>query len=542
MIFVSVNKKSIVKGALILTVAGIITRLLGFVYRVYMTNILGAEGMGLYQLIMPIYGLAWSIACSGFNTAVSKLVASEHAKGEHGNTSRILKISVAITTCLGLVVGVVLFIFASEISMYFFKDTRTVLSMRIMAAAFPLMAAGTCIRGYFLGLQETLIPAINQVLEQVVRMIVIYFLASLFVSFGIEIALAIAVTGIVCEELVSFIYIYISYGNYRAKLGSGGYKARMQKKPSMSVYASLALILSMALPLTGNRVAGSLLATVENVLIPQRLMAFGMSSKQAMSVFGQISGMAMPLIFFPTALLTSLSITLVPAVSEAMAIKNYNGISRTVSKSVLFASVTGIGAACLFMMFPDEIGYLIYKQPIGQMLFALGLMCPFMYMQIVLSGVLNGLGFQVFIFRNSMITSLINIGFIYFLIPYLGIWAFLSGWFIGLLMLCYLDIQKIRNTIRLDIDYANWFFKPILCAAAAGLSVKWLYGRMLDVMGMGNMIRMSPQMGMNMGLQQGIAVLIAIGALVLIYLVLVILTGCIEAEEIRGRLRVGSGR
>jgi len=141
----AINRKKILTGALILTAAGIITRILGFVYRVYMSNLMGAEGMGLYQLIMPIYTLAWSISCAGFNTTVSKLTAQERAKGEYGNMTRMLKQSVIITTGLGALLTVALFFGAELLSVHFFNDMRTLLPLQILSLAFPFMAAGRCI-------------------------------------------------------------------------------------------------------------------------------------------------------------------------------------------------------------------------------------------------------------------------------------------------------------------------------------------------------------------------------------------------------------
>jgi len=461
------HKKNIVKGALILTCAGIITRLLGFVYRIYMSNIIGAEGMGLYQLIMPVYMLAWSISCSGFNTTISKLIAQERAKGEYGNMGRILKQSVIITTCLGIILSFSLYFAADFIAAYFFKDMRTVMSLRILSLAFPFMAAGTCVRGYFFGLQETLAPAINQVLEQCVRMAVIYFLAGYFIPRGLEFACAVAVIGVVCEEIISFLYISLSYRRFKSV-------NKLIKPPTLSPRASLSMIAAMALPLTANRVSASLLTTFENVLIPQRLQAFGMSASQSMSVFGRMSGMAMPLIYFPTALLTALSITLVPAVSEATALKRISNVRQTVSKSILFGCVTGLWAAGLFLSFPHELGSVIYNQPIGDMLFILGFMCPFLYLQIIFSGILNGLGQQVFIFKVSLLTSAINIVFIYFLVPIYGIWAFMFGWFVSLFLACILDISKIRENIHIDLDFINWIGKPLIIAAASGLTFRWL--------------------------------------------------------------------
>ncbi|MDR1664387.1 MAG: polysaccharide biosynthesis protein, partial [Clostridiales bacterium] len=337
-----INKKSIVTGALILTAAGVITRILGFVYRIYMSNVMGAEGMGLYQLIMPVYSLAWSISCSGFNTAVSKLTAQERAKGEYGNMGRVLKQAVLITASLGCLMSLAVYFCALPLSVYFFKDLRTLLPLRILSLAFPFMAAGTCFRGYFIGLQETFVPAINQVLEQFVRMVVVYLLAARFVPRGLNYACAAAVIGLVCEEVFSLLYVLFAYRRFKAK-------HKLTKRPVFTRRKSLALLLGMALPLTANRVTGSLLSAWENVLIPARLQVFGLSPAEAVSEFGRITGMASPLIFFPTAVLTALSVTLVPAVAEAAATGNAGRRAGTASKAVLFAAIAGFGAASLFV-------------------------------------------------------------------------------------------------------------------------------------------------------------------------------------------------
>ena len=134
--------RKIVTGAIILTAAGVITRILGFVYRVYMSNIIGAEGMGLYQLIMPVYSLAWALTCSGFTTTVSKLTAQEKARGAMGNVRRILKLSVAVTTGLGLFTALAMFLMSAMIADFFFQDARVGLSLRLLSLAIPFMAAG----------------------------------------------------------------------------------------------------------------------------------------------------------------------------------------------------------------------------------------------------------------------------------------------------------------------------------------------------------------------------------------------------------------
>ncbi|MCL2203942.1 MAG: polysaccharide biosynthesis protein [Defluviitaleaceae bacterium] len=492
-----------------LTAAGVITRILGFVYRIYMSNLMGAEGMGLYQLIMPVYALAWSISCAGFNTTVSKLTAQERAKGEYGNMGRVLKQSVVITTLMGFVLTAALYFGAELLAVHFFNDMRVVLPLRILSFAFPAMAAGTCLRGYFIGLQEAKIPAANQVLEQIVRMVIVYVLAARFVPRGLEYAAAVAFIAIVGEEIFSFGFTYISYRIFKKR-------RRLFKRPTLTSAQTLGLIMTMALPLTGNRVAGSLLTAWENVLIPARLQLYGLSASEAISEFGRITGMAMPLIFFPTAVLTALSVTLVPAVAEAAAAGNMRRISYATSKGLLFASVTGMGAASLFLFFSHELGMAIYNQPIGLMLQLLGIMCPFIYMHIILSGVLNGLGCQLFIFRNSIISSAITIAFTFFLVPHFGLPAYIFGWLLSLVVVIALGMHKVRQHIDYELPLVSWLVKPLLAAAIAGALARLLANRLL-----------LDALGLRIGLG------LAIGVLVLVYFWGILLSGCISRAEVK---------
>lgn len=471
------NKKTILSGALVLSIAGIITRLMGFAYRIYMSNAIGAEGIGLYQLVLPIYGLVWSISCSGITTTISKLIAQEKIKGEWGNVKLILRQCTFIAVSVSVILSFIVFSYAKFIAITFFKDTRIVLSLQLLSMAFPLMAWGSCLRGYFFGIQKNIVPAINQVFEQSVRMLFIFMLADFFIPLGIEFACAVAILGIVAEETFSFIYIILSYKKNSNKTASSF--SRSKWYPSFTSKEALYIILCMSLPLTANRVIGSLLSTFENILIPQMLQEYGMSPKEAISTFGRITGMAMPLIFFPTSFLMSLSVSLVPAISEASTVKNIKDIKFTVSKCMLFASIVGFGSSALFIIFSFELGDIIYNQNLSNMLTLLGLTCPFLYMQIILSGVLNGLGYQVFIFRNSIISSLITISSIYFLIPKMGINGFFLGIFLSVVVVCMLEVNKVLTDISIKLDFSNWFLKPLLSAVASGLVTKLLFNKFI---------------------------------------------------------------
>ncbi|MCL2168638.1 MAG: polysaccharide biosynthesis protein [Defluviitaleaceae bacterium] len=508
------SKKTLITGALTLTVANIVTRLIGFAYRIFMAGAIGAEGMGLFQLIMPIYSLAWAITCSGITTTLSRLVAAEAAKDEGGNMRRLLYISLLMTLVLSVAMTAVLFFGAGFIGANILNEPRIVLSLRILSFSFVFMALGSCVRGYFLGLQKTVVPAISQIIEQLARIGVIMLMAAAFIPRGLEYAAAMAVIGIVVGETLSFIYVVVAY-----KLNVKRGKSKEKTVPSMGRRTAFFAIGAMALPLTLNRITSSFLSTVENVLIPGRLQAYGMAADEAMATFGSITGMALPLIFFPSAVLVALSISLVPSISESIALGHTARVNSTVTKSITFTCIVAFGAAAIFVVFPYEIGQLVYSQDLSHILLILGLMCPLWYLNITLNGLLSGLGEQIFIFRTSLMSSAINIAFVFFFVPIYGINAFLVGWFISLLLVSVFSLRRLKRTTDVKISLPLWFVKPALAAVLAGLLTNLVHDTIV-----------------NQVLPGVPALVVSLGILAAIYGGCVILLGILKLQDIKGMI------
>lgn len=460
------HKKSIIRGAAILTTANLITRIMGFFYRIYMSSAIGSEGIGLYQLVMPIYLLSWSITSSGFSTTISRLTAAENAKKRYSNINKIVVSSVFLCILVSLATSLFLFFGADFIAEEIIKDYRTVVSLKILAFAVPFMAVGSCVRGYFLGMQQQSIPALSQIIEQTVRIIVIVVLAPMFAARGLEYACAAAITGVLIGEAVSCIFTIISYNGFKQ---SDTYK----RADNMSAAKCIMLILSMSIPLAATRISASLLSTLENILIPQKLQAFGETGEAAMSIYGNLTGMAIPLMQLPSALLIAVSTALIPTITEASAIGNTKRISDTVSVTIMFTSIIGIGTACLFAVFPHELSVAVYdRYEIGDLLLKLVPACPMIYLNIILSGILNGLGQHVFIFRNNIISSVINIIFICYFMPLYGTDAYIAGWCISLIVSVGLSIYKVVKLTGTKLNISNWVVKPVISAAAGGLTAK----------------------------------------------------------------------
>lgn len=453
-------KSTIIKGALILTLANIITRILGFVYRIYMSNTIGAEGMGLYQLITPLYLLIWALTSSGLSTAMSKLTAQEMARGRGGNCQRLLFLSLLFSVSSAFFMAVLIYRYSDSIALYFIKDTRTAMSLRLLSVCFPFMAAGSVIRGYFFGIKNTTIPAISQVLEQLIRMAGVYILAGTMIPKGLEYACGAAVIGMAMGEILSFLYVAVMWI----------YKSHFIKntKSDIGYFKCFNMLMAMAIPLTLNRVSTSLFSTAESFLIPQRLQIFGLNQTEAISILGILNGMAMPLVMFPSSLLTALATATMPVISESHQLNQHRRIQRTIEQTMFITAVIACGTTGLFFTYPSEIGNLIYSQPqMGDILKILALVCPFLYIQVTISGILNGLGEQVFIFKVNLVSSAINIIAIYFLIPLYGIYVFILSWILSSLIATIMTVSRLKHSVNLKLHILNSFFLPLIAIITA---------------------------------------------------------------------------
>lgn len=503
------SKNTLVISTLILTLASFITRIFGFVFRIYMSNVMGAEALGLYQLVFPIYILAWTISAAGISVAVSQLVATEMGKGQSGNALRIAKIAITLSITIGSVISVILYVFAEPIATLILREPRTLLSLKILSACIPFMAASSSIKGYFYGKQEMGKPATSQVIEQSVRMITIYLFTGFFISKGLEYACALGVLGMSVGEIISFFHSYLSYKyDIRKKIIS---------RPLLTRYKAFTILATCALPLTLNRIVTSSLQSVENILIPIKLQEFGLTNHQALSVYGQFTGMTMPLIFLPSMVTASLATALIPAVSHAKASRNHQQLQFTVSKTIQFTLLIGIGATALFMSLPHEIALVFYNQPaVGHMLYALSFICPFFYLQSTLLGVLNGLGKQFETVTSSILGSVICITIIYFYVPRKGLIGFIAALIISSSFVTLLHLANVLKFTSIPIDVINWFLKPTLAAAAGALAMKYILHHYL--------VRF---------FSLGISTLSAIGALGLFYIFFLFALGSLTLDDIR---------
>lgn len=467
------KKKNLVIGTIILTIATTLTRLIGFIFRIYLSNVLGAEGIGLYQLILSFYFLMVTLSISGIRTAVSKIISEQIALKNYSNAKHAMHQSIGLSFFTGLLAAGLTFYLANYVGVNVLNDERTVLALYFLVPSLPLLAISSCIKGYFYAVGKVIKPASSQVLEQIIRIFVIFSIMDYYLPKGLGYGCAAVAIGMTAEELFSLFYIWILY-----IFDKKPYSKKAKTKHDNMIYS----ILRVSVPISATSYMNSILRMVENVLIPARLILHGVSSVDAMSLYGIVKGMVLPLLFFPSSILTSLSSILIPSVAGDNAVSNEKKVTYTLSKVLHFTALSGILVVSVFISFPEEIGMIVYNNPlVGNMLKTMTFICPFMYLNMVISSMLNALGEQVASFKINIIESILKISIIYYFVPIYGFNAYLFALFITTALNTLMYLFRLLKISCIVFDISNWIFKPLFASILASFIGRYIYKLFLTI-------------------------------------------------------------
>ena len=467
------SKNAIIKGTIILTVFSLFTRIIGFVFRVWLANTLGSEGMGIYQLILSLYILAVTLSTSGISLTVSKLCSEKMAIGDSGGARSVFKKAALFTVLLGFIVAAVVFFTADTLGTVFLRDSRTVLSLKVLAPGLPFMSLSACINGYFFGKRKFLRPASSQLVEQGVKIVSIITLVNMLLPLGLAFGCAAATIGMTLGETVACLYECVLYF----------FESRKSRKIKPKSRIKLSEIIKQSAPIAANSYINSGLRMVENVLIPSRLMAFGLTSSAALSIFGMLKGMVMPLLVFPSALLTALASVLIPAVAGAKASGNEKRMRGTISKVLQFTLMLGIIIVFVMMFFSYELGQVLYKSSqVGVMLRIMCITCPFIYLEMVVVSILDGLSLQVYTLKINILDSAIRIGTMIILIPFWGFNGYLFASLLSCIICSCLYIIKMLKETHIAVEFTKWILSPSLAAGVSCLAARLIYMKLTGIL------------------------------------------------------------
>lgn len=425
-------KKSVVGKIFTLIFSMGFIKLLGFVFRVYLSKVSGAEGCGLYHLVLSVYSLGASISSFGISQTLTRLVAlnEKHSK-------RILRTALIFTGAVSFIVSLIVFLKSEYIALFILKDSRVVKSLKAIAFSFPMIAVFSCVGGYFNGLIKVKYVAKGQLIEQITRILFVFIFAKPALENGMENGIFVMSLGIVLGEYISAIYIWFSYRIFAKTKGEGYIKKSF-----------LCDILKISFPIALGGYISSFLHTLENILLPQKLASFGLTVKEGVSALGALKGMAAPILFFPALIISSISVIALPEISKAQGRAMRERI-KSLSERVLAASViVGVLSSLFTLCNSKSIARIIYGNiDAATPLFAMSFSLPFLYFNMSAVCVLNGLGKQVFTTVESVCTGILKILFIVFLVPLLGMNGYYLGFFLSETVGFIINFILIFNTI-----------------------------------------------------------------------------------------------
>ena len=438
----------LIKGTLFLTLAGMFSRLIGFFYRIYLSRTFGEEGMGIYQLLGPVLALSFSLCGAGIQTAISKYVAGKCTSRTLLRSSKQEALSfwlagVLEATLLSALCSFILYTNADFIASHFLLEARCASMLRILALSIPFSALHACGNGYFYGISKAAVPSITQILEQFGRFGCVFIAQYVAQKLHMEVHINVAVVGLVFGEafatLISLAILLKECSSI--KFYSIKHTLRMQERPAI-------MLAKMALPLSSSRIVVNLLQSIEAVQIPNKLKAYGYTNADALSTYGVLTGMALPLILFPTALSNSLSVLLLPLVSKAQAEKDIAKLKRITHMAILFSTLWGILCTIFFLCISDFAGNHIFHSELACGYIAtLSFICPFLYLSSTMSSILHGLGNTKVTFTLNVTALLIRLAFVFGLIPIYGIQGYLWGLLLSHFSTTLLEVWATKRQI-----------------------------------------------------------------------------------------------
>ena len=458
------KKVLFIKNAAILTGTALALRFFGIVFKVWLAKQIGSEGVGLSQLILSVYVLASAFASSGISTAVTRLTAEDLALGK--SPLPVLRRAVFLSLVLAFFSVAVLLCFAEPIALSLLGDARAVPALKILPLSLPFMGLTSCLRGYFLARRHIAPNALSQLFEQLVRMGTVFLLLSRFAAGGLAVCCRVVMLGDVAAETGAFLLILLFWHFDKRHLPDGALPARTD--------GTTGKILHIALPITSGRYLNTALRTGESILVPKKLTEYSADSAAALSQFGMIKGMALPVLFFPETLLTAVSTLLIPEISEAAA-KGQRGVVRSATARIFkLTCVMSFLFGAVFFVQGDEIALLLYGETeVGFLLRALSPLVPFMYLESVSDGILKGLDQQGFTFRTAVSDSLLRIGLVAAILPSFGLRGFLFIMYLSNLMTCGLNVGRLIKKSGARLHTVKDILIPLPAAALCALSCRF---------------------------------------------------------------------
>ena len=449
------KKKAFLVNGIILTLSSLAGRFLYMGFRVWLSQMIGPEGMGAYQLILSVFLPAVAISTAGVSLTVTRLVTSAMGKQQPETIPSAVARCCGFSLFMSLLACTALWCSADYLSDKFLGGNSAD-ALRLLLPGLPFMALSSCMRGYFLAVRGVLRSAASEFAEQLATISLTVFAFLAFSPQTIADACLLSMLGATVGEAVSCGCSFVLY-----RLHVRRFKGPKNRPCTGAGKA----ILHITLPSTLSHAARSVLSAAENLLIPLGLRKCGATATAALAQYGMLQGMVMPMLFFPSCFLGAFASLLIPEMSESLAAGKNRSISSGTERSLRMTLLFSIFTACFFFAFEEELGLLFYRsREAGQLLRMLAPLVPLLYLDMVTDGLLKGLDQQTHSLLYNTLDASLRVSMMAVLLPVLG----LRGYFIilyscGILNVT-LSLSRLLKTARVRFSFFQWVLVPSLTA------------------------------------------------------------------------------
>ncbi len=474
------GSEKFLKGTMILTIASFVVKVIGSLNWIFVSRILGGEGIGLYQMAFPIYFFAMTVSQAGVPVAISIITAERVALNDIFGAKRVFRIAMGLMFVTGVIFSVLTYFSASWLIEYqFIRDARAYMSVVVLAPTVFFVTFLAASRGYLQGWQRMTPTAVSQIVEQIFRVIVMIVLAYLMLPYGLDYAAAGASLGALAGAvtgLMVLVYFHIKLNKEIEKT----YGANLQPTPESANESTISIVKRMfklALPVSAASIMLPVVSNLDLMIVPQRLEVAGYSVPQATELFGYLNGMAVPLINLATILTASLAVSIVPAISEARALKQTDKIFLLTSSGVRISNFVCFPAFVVVFFLATPISSLIYNAPgAGDAVMISAVSIILLGLHQVSTGVLQGLGHTTIPMVNMILAAAAKVFLNWNLtaLPAFGIMGAAWATAADMGVAAFINLYFIHKYIGYKMEMGQ-LFKTICAAGVMAVVVKFFY-------------------------------------------------------------------
>ena len=428
-------KEKFIKSTIILMIGGVITKILGMICKVVLSRYLGTNGIGIYMMILPSFILFVNIASFGFPVSISKLVS----QGDKNN-KKLIFTSTLFVILINIILIIFILIISKSLALNLLHNENCQVALMSIAFVLPFTSLSSLLRSYFFGREKMIPHIISNIIEDVVRILLLFLLIHKFNYLEVKYQVSLVVLSNVICEIISFIVLFLFLPKDFVITKRDIYPSKLYLKESLSI----------SVPTTLTRLVSSICYFLEPIILTNTLNLVGYSNHFIVNEYGVITGYSLPIILLPSFFTLALSQALLPNISKEFSKNNIKSVKRKVKLSIFYSLIIGISFTVILEIFPEKILYFLYKTNQGtKYIRILAPVCLFQYIQSPLSAVLDATGMSKENFISNIVGVLIRLIFLpLFSLLKIGLFGYILSTSLNIIVVTFLNYKQVKNKLK----------------------------------------------------------------------------------------------